>query len=111
MTASELLKIEYPAEFTQGAQSAVTTCLRIDPKEKVTLITDRATEQIAASIGEQLAAKGCEWNAFLLEDLAPRPLVNMPEAVLADMESSQVSIFAVQVQQNELKSRMQKIGR
>jgi aminopeptidase len=31
----------------------------------------------------------------------------MPAAVLADMESSQVSIFAVQVQQNELQSRMQ----
>jgi aminopeptidase len=107
MTASELLLMPYPAEFAVGAQSAVTTCLRIDPAEKVTLITDRATEQIAASIGEQLAARGCEWNAFLLEDLAPRPLINMPEAVLADMESSQVSIFAVQVQQNELQSRMQ----
>src|SRR5271170_6027420 len=107
MTASDLLLLPYPAEFTVGAQSAVTTCLRIDPAEKVTLITDRATEQIAASIGEQLAARGCERNAFLLEDLAPRPLVNMPDAVLADMESSQVSIFAVQVQQNELHSRMQ----
>jgi aminopeptidase len=31
----------------------------------------------------------------------------MPPAVLADMETSQVSIFAVQVQPNELKSRMQ----
>jgi aminopeptidase len=107
MTATDLLHIEYPAEFTHGAQSAVTTCLRIDPAEKVTLITDRATEQIAASIGEQLEARGCAWSAFLLEDLAPRPLVNMPAAVLADMESSQVSIFAVQVQQNELQSRMQ----
>jgi len=107
MTATELLKMDYPADFEAGAKSAVTTCLRIDPTEKVTLITDRATEQIAASIGEQLAAKGCEWNAFLLEDLAPRPLVNMPDAVLADMESSHVSIFAVQVQQNELRSRMQ----
>jgi leucyl aminopeptidase (aminopeptidase T) len=107
MTTSELLQMPYPAEFAAGAQSAVTTCLRIDPTEKVTLITDRATEQIAASIGEQLAARGCEWNAFLLEDLAPRPLINMPDAVLADMESSQVSIFAVQVQQNELQSRMQ----
>ena len=107
MTASDLLHIEYPAEFTAGARSAVTTCLRIDPTEKVTLITDRATEQIAASLGEQLEARGCAWNAFLLEDLAPRPLVNMPAAVLADMESSQVSIFAVQVQQNELQSRMQ----
>jgi len=106
-TGTELLQLAYPAEFAVGAQSAVTTCLRIDPNEKVTLITDRATEQIAASIGEQLAARGCEWNAFLLEDLAARPLVDMPQAVLADMETSHVSIFAVQVQQNELKSRMQ----
>jgi leucyl aminopeptidase (aminopeptidase T) len=107
MTASDFLRLPYPADFVAGAHSAVTTCLRIDPKEKVTLITDRATEQIAASIGEQLAARGCEWNAFLLEDLAPRPLIDMPAAVLADMETSHVSIFAVQVQQNELKSRMQ----
>ena len=68
----------------------LTTCLRVDPKEKVTLITDRETEPIAASIGEQLAERGCEWNVFLLEDLAPRPLIDMPAAVLADMESSQV---------------------
>jgi len=106
-TATDLLLLPYPAEFTEGAHSAVTTCLRIAPTEKVTLITDRATEQIAASIGEQLAVCGCQWNAFLLEDLAPRPLINMPEPVLTDMESSQVSIFAVQVQQNELRSRMQ----
>jgi len=107
MTATDLLQMPYPTEFMAGARSAVTTCLRIDPSEKVTLITDRATEQIAASIGEQLAERGCQWNAFLLEDLAPRPLLDMPQAVLADMESSQVSIFAVQVQQNELHSRMQ----
>ena len=102
-----LLSIDYPAEFKPGALSAVTTCLRIDPAEKVTLITDRATEPIAAALGAQLAERGCEWNVFLLEDLAPRPLTDMPAAVLADMETSQVSIFAVQVQANELHSRMQ----
>src|SRR6202161_4198492 len=102
-----LLYIDYPAEFKPGALSAVTTCLRIDPAEKVTLITDRATEPIAAALGAQLAERGCQWNVFLLEDLAPRPLIDMPAAVLADMETSQVSIFAVQVQANELHSRMQ----
>jgi leucyl aminopeptidase (aminopeptidase T) len=50
---------------------------------------------------------GCQWNAFVLEEIAPRPLRDMPRAVLTDMESSQVSIFAVQVQPNELGSRMQ----
>ncbi len=106
-TVSELLQMPYPAEFAAGARSAVTTCLRIEPSEKVTLITDHATERIAAALGEQLEALGCAWKVFLLEDLAARPLGNMPAEVLNDMESSQVSIFAVQVQQNELQSRMQ----
>jgi aminopeptidase len=42
-----------------------------------------------------------------LEDLAPRPLTDMPAAVLEDMETSDVSIFAVRAQQNELRTRMQ----
>src|SRR4051794_37232761 len=102
-----LLSMDYPADFVPGARSAVTTCLRIAPEEKVTLITDRTTEPIAAALAAQLAERGCRWNAFILEDLAPRPLTDMPAAVLADMESSEVSIFAVQVQPNELHSRMQ----
>jgi len=106
-TAERLLALDYPAEFIPGARSAVSTCLRIDPTEKVTLITDRATAPIAAALADQLAERGCPWNAFILEDLAPRPLGGMPSVILADMETSQISIFAVQVQPNELGSRMQ----
>jgi leucyl aminopeptidase (aminopeptidase T) len=106
-TSDHLLVLPYPTEFIPGARSAVTTCLRINPAEKVTLITDRATETIGAALATQLADRGCTWNAFMLEDLAPRPLTDMPAPVLADMETSQVSIFAVQVQPNELHSRMQ----
>jgi len=106
-TASHLLAQPYPAEFTPGARSAVFTCLRIQPDEKVTLITDRVTEPVAASIAAQLKERGCPFNAFILEDLSPRPLADMPAAVLDDMETSAVSIFAVQVQPNELRSRMQ----
>ncbi|MGH9606860.1 MAG: aminopeptidase [Terracidiphilus sp.] len=105
-TETHLLSIGYPAEFVPGAQAAVATCLRIDPAEKVTLITDRATEPIAAALAVQLAERGCPWNAFVLEDLAPRPLAETPAAVLSDMETSAVSIFAVQAQPNELRSRM-----
>ena len=105
--AQRLLAIDAPAAFAPGARSAVVTCLRIQQDEKVTLITDRETEPIAASIAAELARCGCTWNAFVLEDLAPRPLAGMPAQVLADMETSHVSIFAVVVQQNELRSRMQ----
>ena len=99
--------MSFDPELSQGARNAVRTCLRIQPTEKVTLITDEGTRDIAASIAREIEAVGAPFQAFVLEEIAPRPLVEMPPAVLADMESSQVSIFAVNVQRNELKSRMQ----
>ena len=104
---TDLLAVPFPPDFAEGARNAVTTCLKIQPAEKVTLITDRSCIAIAASMALELEAIGCTWNAFVLEELASRPLVGMPQAVLTDMESSQVSIFAVEVQKNELLSRMQ----
>ncbi len=106
-TATDLRSFSFPEAFREGARNAVVTCLRIAPEEKVTLITDEVTLPIAAAIASELDRAGCAWNAFVLEELAPRPLRDMPRAVLEDMESSQVSIFAVQVQSNELGSRMQ----
>ncbi len=102
-----LLELKFPAEFTPGAQAAIGTCLRVEPEEKVTLICDRATAPIAASLAQELAANGCRWNAFVLEEIALRPVTDMPAEILADMETSDVSLFAVQVQRNELRSRMQ----
>jgi leucyl aminopeptidase (aminopeptidase T) len=104
---TDLRSVTFPEEFRAGARNAVTTCLRIQPSEKVTLITDEATREIAASIASELEFIGCRWNGFVLEELAQRPLKDMPKAVLEDMESSEVSIFAVLVQANELQSRMQ----
>ena len=52
--APDLRTTKYPAEFTPGARNAVTTCLRIQPDEKVTLITDERCLTIAASIAAEL---------------------------------------------------------
>ncbi len=103
----DIRTIPFPDEFIPGAQNAVTTCLRIQPEEKVTLITDDRCVTIAASLAGELDRIGCTWNAFVLENVAPRPLTGMPASILEDMETSQVSIFAVEVQPNELLSRMQ----
>jgi leucyl aminopeptidase (aminopeptidase T) len=102
-----LREVSFPEAYGPGARNAVITCLRIQPDEKVTVITDRSCLEIAASIAHELDTIGCAWNGYVLEDVAPRPLNGMPRAILDDMESSQVSIFAVNVQQNELKSRME----
>ncbi len=104
---TRLLTMKFSEAFAPGVRQAVETCLRVESDEKVTLIYDRVSEEIAASLAAELQRVGCRWNGFLLEDLAPRPLDGMPAEVLADMESSDVSIFAVTAQRNELKSRMQ----
>ncbi|MGA3186367.1 MAG: aminopeptidase [Bryobacteraceae bacterium] len=102
-----MIKVPFDPEFSQGARNAVNVCLRIQPEEKVTLITDHACLEIAASLAAELDTLGAPYNTFVLEELAPRPLVDMPKAVLDDMETSQVSIFAVVAQKNELRTRMQ----
>jgi leucyl aminopeptidase (aminopeptidase T) len=97
----------FDSELSQGAGNAVRSCLRIKPDEKVTLITDHACLDIGASLVRELEELGAPFHAWVLEELAPRPLTDMPAAILEDMESSAVSIFAVKAQRNELRTRMQ----
>ena len=103
----ELSTLPFDPELTPGARNAVNVCLRIQPREKVTIITDDATKEIAASLVRELEILGAPYCAWILEELAPRPLTDLPREIVDDLETSQVSIFAVQAQANELRSRMQ----
>jgi aminopeptidase len=102
-----LAEIPLDPELSLGAYNAVHVCLRVRPNEKVTVITDQASEEIAASLVHEVEVVGAPYRLWELEDLAERPLHAMPEPVLADLETSQVSIFAAQAQRGELQSRMQ----
>jgi leucyl aminopeptidase (aminopeptidase T) len=81
--------------------------LRIQPSERVCVITDEATLEIAASIVAELEKLGAPYHAWVMEELADRPLRDLPHEILEDLEQSQVSIFAVQAERNELRSRIQ----
>ncbi|MHB8215200.1 MAG: aminopeptidase [Candidatus Sulfotelmatobacter sp.] len=99
--------VPFDPEYTAGARNAIGVCLRVQPDEKVCVITDEITLEIAAAIVSELESLGAPYNVWVLEDLAPRPLTDLPAEVVSDLETSQVSIFAVQAQTNELRSRMQ----
>jgi leucyl aminopeptidase (aminopeptidase T) len=94
-------------ELEPGARNAIRVCLNVQPHERVTVVADRECADIAASMVHEIEAVGAPYNVFILEDVAVRPLVDLPPVIAADMEQSQVSILAVHVQRNELKSRMQ----
>jgi aminopeptidase len=106
-TKRDLSTLSFGPELTPGARNAVEVCLRIQPSEKVTVITDDATREIAASLVHELESLGAPYHAWILEELASRPLIDLPREIVDDLETSQVSIFAVQAQANELHSRMQ----
>ena len=103
----QLNQIPFDAEFAPGAYNAVNVCLRVQPHEQVCVITDDATIEIAAAIVAEIEKLGAPYHAWILEELAQRPLTDLPREIREDLEISQVSIFAVQAQTHELRSRIQ----
>src|SRR5207237_3089118 len=99
--------IDIDSELIPGAHNAVTRCLQLTPEERITIITDEATCDIAAALRAEVEAIGSEHAVFVLEDYAARPLAAMPKVILDDLAQSQVSIFCAQTQPGELISRMQ----
>jgi len=81
------------AELAPGARNAIRVCLRLQRAERITIITDEATAEIAAALQAEVEEVGSEHSVFLLEHHARRPLKYMPEIILDDLARSQVSIF------------------
>jgi aminopeptidase len=92
-------------ELIPGARNAINVCLRLKAGERITIITDSATREIAAALQTEVENVGSQYSLFVLEHHARRPLQFMPEVILEDLASSQVSIFAAQSQPGELGSR------
>jgi leucyl aminopeptidase (aminopeptidase T) len=89
-----------------GARNAVETCLDVRQGERVALIADALTLEVAASLSRALAERGARWTGYVLEDLAPRPLGGAPPEVLDAIETSDVGILCIQALEGELPARM-----
>ncbi len=93
------------ADLAPGARNAVRVCLQLKPSERITVITDEATRDIAAALQAEIEEIGSDHAVFLWENYASRPSSRMPERILEDLAQSQVSIFAAQSQPGELAAR------
>jgi len=94
-------------ELQPGARNAIRDCLRLKPEERITIITDEETREIAAALQLEVEEVGAEHAVFVLEEHTERPLRDMPAVILEDLPRSHVSIFCAQTQRGELRSRMQ----
>ena len=54
-------------ELLPGARNAIRICLRLKPEERITIITDEATADIAAALEAEIAEVGSDFSVFVLE--------------------------------------------
>jgi leucyl aminopeptidase (aminopeptidase T) len=96
----------FSRELEPGARNAVEVCLAIKPGERVALIADEASKEVAASIAAALDRVGAPAEQILIERVAARPLAGPPVEVIAALEGCDAGILCVQPQQGELSTRM-----
>jgi leucyl aminopeptidase (aminopeptidase T) len=95
------------ADLEPGAQNAIDVCLGVRPDERVALIADRASREVAASLAAAIDRIGARWDGVLVEQVADRPLGGAPAAVLEALERAEVGILCIQPRQGELAARME----
>ncbi|MER3523423.1 MAG: aminopeptidase [Ignavibacteria bacterium] len=99
--------IDVDPALMEGAYNAINVCLQVQPGERVTIITDERTHDIAAAIAHEAVKVGAQCNILLLEDFAPRPHHEMPQPILDALADTDVSVYAAWGQAGELRTRMQ----
>jgi aminopeptidase len=97
-------------ELMEGARNAIDVCLAVQPGERVALIADTPSREVAASLAAALDAAGARADAILLEDVAGRPLTAAPQPVLDALGCADAGILCVQPLEGELKARMAIVG-
>jgi aminopeptidase len=98
------------ADLLPGARNAVETCLAIRRGERVALIADEASREVAASLEQALHDAGADTRPLLIESVASRPLLDTPPAILAALEEADAGILCIQPREGELATRMAIVG-
>jgi aminopeptidase len=97
-------------DLVPGAHNAVNTCLAIRAGERVALVADEASRDVAASIEQALRDADADARCLLIESVASRPITSAPAEVLAAFDTADAGILCVQPQEGELPARMAIVG-
>lgn len=77
----------------------------MQPHERVAIVTDLETEEIGASLADQVREVGAGIEVHVMEDYGKRPMLTLPDPIAEALEHADVSIYAGQPKQGELAFR------
>ncbi|MCF7975960.1 MAG: aminopeptidase [Phycisphaerae bacterium] len=90
-----------------GARQAVTRCVRVQPNERVVIITDQETLHLAKALETEVSMAHAYGSLFIMEDFGPRntsvPLP-FPAPIAEALTEAQASFYIAQCKTGELQS-------
>jgi aminopeptidase len=93
-----------------GARNAIEVCLAIQPGEKVALVYDAPSEEVATSLLQALEDRSARALPLRIEDFSPRPVKSAPREILAGLEVADAGILCMQPLEGELGARKDIVG-
>lgn len=96
--------------FEKGAYQAVNTCVQLKPGEKVVIITDLATKEIADAIKKEVEkVSPGNITMFIMEDFGERPddgenPLKFPDKIKKALQKADVSFYAAKSKKGEIKT-------
>src|SRR4029078_5094401 len=97
-------------DLVPGAHNAVDTCLGIRRGERVALVADQASREVAASLERPLDSAGAAARCLLIESVAQRPITSPPAEVLEAFAHADAGILCIQPREGELPASMAIVG-
>src|SRR5436305_14602364 len=82
------------AELAPGARNALRVCLQLKPAERITIITDEVTRDIAAALQVEVEEIGSQHAVFFVANYDAGPRKRIPREIQEDLATSQGSVAA-----------------
>ena len=98
------------ADVLPGARNAVEVCLAVQSGERVALIADDGSAEVAAALEQALGDRGARAECLRIEAVSSRPMTKPPAEALAALERADAGILCVQPLEGELDARRGIVG-
>src|SRR5574340_1508854 len=99
--------MQLDAELLAGARNAVQVCMNVSASDRVFILTDDETLDVAEALTQEAQAVGARVACHRIEEFGSRPMTALPEPLQQQVAefSPTVTFFAASSKPNELPMR------
>jgi aminopeptidase len=88
----------------EGARQVIDTCMKISREDRLVIISDEHTLDIASSIITAAKKRTKTVDLFILEDFGERPIKDLPKEIASSLGKATASVFAGESREGEIES-------